>query len=145
MSPIRTRMLGPSDAHVLDNVAEQVFDHTIRSEWAAAFFADGQHRLAVAQAGDLVVGMASAVIHQHPDKRPQLFVNEVGVARGYRRQGIATQLVRLLLDSAVEAGCREAWVATEESNLAARALYRALEGSEEPERAVVFTFKIAPP
>jgi hypothetical protein len=74
------RLLGPGDAAVLDRVVEGVFDNPIDPLWRAEFFADPRHHLAVAIDGDLVVGMASAVHYVHPDKPPELWVNEVGVA-----------------------------------------------------------------
>ena len=47
MSPI-IRLLGPSDASVLDNVAPSVFDNAIDPRWTAEFLSDPRHHLAVA-------------------------------------------------------------------------------------------------
>jgi hypothetical protein len=75
------RLLGPGEAAVLDRVAEGVFDNPVGPRWAAEFFADPRHHLAVALDGGVVIGMASAVHYVHPDKPPQLWVNEVGSRR----------------------------------------------------------------
>lgn len=74
----------------------------------------------------------------HPDKPPQIFINEVGVAGRAQGRGNGKRLVQALRGR--ELGCTEAWVATEEGNIAARALYASLQGQEDPERAVVYTF-----
>jgi aminoglycoside 6'-N-acetyltransferase I len=78
----------------------------------------------VALAGDEVVGQCMAVIHRHPDKPAELYIDEVGVAPAYRRQGIARRLLDAMFVFGRSAGCREAWVGTEIDNVPARGLYR---------------------
>ena len=75
------RLLGPGESAVLDRVADCVFDNPVDPRWAAEFFADPRHHLAVALDGGVVIGMASAVHYVHPDKPPQLWVN-VSARRG---------------------------------------------------------------
>ena len=72
------QMLGPADTALLDNVASGVFDNAIDQRWTAEFLADPRHHMAVAIDDGQVVGMASAVHYVHPDKPPELWVNEVG-------------------------------------------------------------------
>jgi aminoglycoside 6'-N-acetyltransferase I len=134
------RLLGPGDAAVLDRVVEGVFDNSIDPRWRAEFFADPRHHLAVAIDGDLVVGKASAVHYVHPDKPPELWVNEVGVAPAYRSRGIGRALLEALFQRGKELGCAEAWLGTEPKNAAARRLYLAAGGEEEP--MVMFTFRL---
>jgi DNA-binding MarR family transcriptional regulator len=93
---IGIRILGPADAAMLDKVAPDVFDHAIDPALMAEFLADPRHHLAVALAGGQVVGMASAVHYVHPDKPPELWINEVGVAPPYQRRGIGRQLLEAL-------------------------------------------------
>lgn len=138
---VAVRLLSSAEAGVLDRVLPGVFDHAIRPDLAARFFADCGNLLAVAVAGDVVVGMASGIAYVHPDKPLQLFVNEVGVAEEFRRRGIGRRLVEALLARGRELGCSEAWVATETGNVAARALYASMRGAEDPDRAVVFTWR----
>jgi ribosomal protein S18 acetylase RimI-like enzyme len=112
-------------------VAAGVFDGPIVTEHTARFLASAEHEMAVALAGDLVVGMASGVAYYHPDKAPQFWINEVGVGDDWLRQGIATKLITAILKRARERGCVYHWLGTETDNLAARALYRKLGGTEE--------------
>lgn len=136
------RILGAADAPILDRVAPGVFDNAVDPRWAAAFLADPRHHLAVALVDDLVVGMASAVHYVHPDKPPELWVNEVGVAPPHRRKGIGRRLMEALFAHGYALGCREAWLGTEADNIAARRLYAAVGGQEEP--MVYVTFRLAP-
>ena len=127
---------------MLDRVADDVFDHAIAGRWTREFLADERHHLVVALDGDLVVGFASAVHYVHPDKAPQLWINEVGVAPTYRGRGIGRQVMSAILAHGRSLGCSEAWVGTEESNEAARRLYRAAGGVEDDERFISFTFDL---
>ena len=117
-------LLGATDAAVLDRVAPDVFDNPISDELRAEFLGDPRHHLVVARCDGVVVGMASAFRYVHPDKAPQLFIIEVGVAESHRRRGIARRMIERLVQLASELDCTEAWVLTEADNVAANALYR---------------------
>ena len=134
------RMLGSHEAHVLANLSPDVFDKPINPEWCAEFFADPRHHLAVALDGDLVVGMASGVHYLHPDKAPQLFINEVAVASTHARQGIGRKLVSTLVEHGRTVGADEAWVLTSPTNEAAKRMYRAAGAISHEELNVMFTY-----
>ena len=132
------RMLGSDDAVLLRHVAPGVFDNAIEPRWTAEFLADVRHHMAVALDGRLIVGMASAVHYVHPDKSPELWINEVGVAPSHQQQGIGQQLLRALFERGRELGCTEAWLGTEVDNVAARRLYATVGGKEEAMVYVTF-------
>jgi len=141
-SSLRIQLLDSSNASVLDCVAPGVFDNPIDPRWMGEFIADPRHHMVIALLDGLVVGMASAVHYVHPDKPPELWVNEVGVALTHRSQGIGRQLLRALFEQGRAVGCTDAWLGTEESNTAARRLYAAVDGEEEP--MVYVTFELEP-
>jgi len=141
-SDVTIRLLGPGDAAVLDRVAEEVFDHEVDGRLAAEFLHDPRHHLAVALDGALVVGMASAVHYVHPDKQPELWVNEVGVAPTHQGRGIGRRMLAALFAHARALGCDEAWVLTDEANTAARRLYAAAGGTESAEPVVMVSFSL---
>lgn len=133
-------IVGPGDAGRLAHVAEDVFDLPVDDALWAEFLADPRHHLAVATDDGVVVGMASGVHYVHPDKPPQLFINEVGVAESHRGRGIAKQLLERLLQVGREQGCTEAWVLTDRGNAPAMRLYEACGGEPAPQDQVMFTF-----
>ena len=139
---VTVRLLGPADASVLGQVAPDVFDYAVSPRWATEFFADARHHLAVALDGEMVVGMASAVHYVHPDKAPELWINEVGAAPTHQRRGLGRQLLQALLAHGRELGCEMAWVLTDLANTAARQLYAAAGGVESPEPIVMVEFPI---
>jgi ribosomal protein S18 acetylase RimI-like enzyme len=138
--PVSIRILEHHEASILENVAEDVFDNPINPEWCAEFFADPRHHLAVAIDGDLVVGMASGVHYLHPDKAPQLFINEVAVAATHAGQGIGRKLVATLVEHGRTVGANEAWVLTSPTNEAAKRMYRAAGAIPYEELSVMFTY-----
>jgi aminoglycoside 6'-N-acetyltransferase I len=140
---IEIRILLADDAWVLERVADDVFDRQIDPGWSAEFLADPRHHLAVAMDGEIVVGMASAVHYVHPDKPPQLFINEVAVARTHQGRGIGRHLLDALLDRGRELGCSEAWVLTDESNSIARKLYASAGGLVGSEPTIMYTFPLS--
>lgn len=139
---VTTRTLGPGEAAVLARVAPGVFDHDVDPALTAEFLGDSRHHLTVALDGDTVVGFASAVHYVHPDKRAELWINEVGVAPSHQRQGLGQRLLRELFDVGRHLGCREAWVLTSRANLAAMRLYEAAGGREMDEPPAMFTFRL---
>lgn len=139
---IAVRMLGREESHVLTRVADGVFDEPLEACWTTAFFEDGRHHLAVAIEDGVVVGMVSAVDYVHPDKAPQLWINEIGVAPSHLRRGIGRRLLDTILEHGRTLGCTEAWLATEETNVPAKALYRSVGGL--PEQFTLYSFSLEP-
>ncbi len=143
LTKLEIKLLGAGEEAVLQPVAPDVFDDSIDPAAAAEFLADPRHHLAVAIADGVVVGFVSAVHYVHPDKpRPELWINEVGVAETHRGQGIAQQLMQAVLAEARRQGCAAAWVLTHRSNTAAMRLYASCGGVAAPEDAVMFEFDL---
>ena len=143
MDGIEIRRLGAGDLAVLDDVDPDTFDGPVIARHAEAALTNPNHHLIVALDGARVVGFASGVHYTQPDKAPVLFVDEVGTADAYQRRGIATTLVRAILDHGRSLGCTEAWLLTEADNAPARAFYAAIGGTEE-DRPVYITFGLGP-
>jgi aminoglycoside 6'-N-acetyltransferase I len=136
------RLLGPHDAAVLTRVADDVFDRALEPRWRDEFLGDPRHHLAVALDDDLVVGFASAVHYVHPDRAPELWINEVGVAPSHQGRGLAKRMMLALLAHARTLGCREAWVLTDEANTPARRLYESAGGVDAGGRVVMYEFPL---
>jgi ribosomal protein S18 acetylase RimI-like enzyme len=115
--------LNTTNAELLKDIAPEVFDHEINPQYLEAFLGDPRHIMYLAVDSRVVVGMASAVEYFHPDKPPQLWINEVGVALNYRKRGIGRQLVQKLVASAKDRGCVYAWLGTSTDNIAAQACF----------------------
>jgi aminoglycoside 6'-N-acetyltransferase I len=139
---VDVRVLEAGEESVLEHVAD-VFDHPIDAEASRTFLKDPRHHIAVAIDQGVVVGFASGVHYLHPDKpRPELFVNEVGVAESHRGQGIGKAVLAALLQRGKALGCGQAWVLTDRDNVAAMRLYAAGGGTEPGHDQVMFTFDL---
>jgi ribosomal protein S18 acetylase RimI-like enzyme len=128
---ITYRRMQPADAPLLANIAKDVFDEPVRPDRLAAYLEAPGHLMVLAFDGDLVVGQCVGVVHYHPDKVTELYVDEVGTASAYQRQGIASVMLGELFAWAREKGCQEAWLGTELDNDAANGLYRRFGGDED--------------
>lgn len=128
--PVHVVVLGPDDEDVLMNVAPHVFDGPIDPDLTKEFLHDFRHHIVVAIHDGVVVAFASAVHYVHPDKAPQLWINEVAVAPPHRRCGLAQAMLRMLFDVGRSRRCTVAWVLTDRTNAAAMALYRSVGGRE---------------
>ena len=137
---IDVRVLHANERCVLDNIAPGVFDNLLNERSCSEFFADPRHHLVVATDDSVVIGIASGIHYVHPDKPPELWVNEIGVAEAYRRQGVGRRMLDVLFAHASSLGCRDAWVLTEESNTVARRLYDRAGG--EDIGVVMYSFRL---
>jgi aminoglycoside 6'-N-acetyltransferase I len=140
---IDVRILTSSDVVLLTgSCAADVFDNDVDPKWAAAFLADSRHHIAAAIVDGTVIGFASAVHYLHPDKPPELWINEVGVAAAYQGRGVGARLLQALFGVGRDLGCRQAWVLTERDNGAAMRLYAGAGGAADPGDTVMFEFDL---
>ena len=117
------RMQGGDEA-AFQSIAPDVFDEPIQPGRLKDYLRSPGHIMVLALEDTLVVGQCAGVIHSHPDKPTELYVDEVGTASTHRRQGIARAMLDELFAWGRELGCEEAWLGTELDNDAANALYR---------------------
>ena len=125
------RRMHPGDEAAFQSIAPDVFDEPIHPERLAAYLREPGHIMVLAFEGDLVVGQCAGVIHRHPDKTTELYVDEVGTASTHLRRGIARLLMDELFAWGRELGCVEAWLGTETDNEPAKALYRRYRPTED--------------
>jgi aminoglycoside 6'-N-acetyltransferase I len=134
---VEIRRLYAGDDALVKRIAEDVFDEPVRPDRLSAYLASPGHFMIVALVDGLVVGQCVAVIHRHPDKVSELYIDEVGVSPAFQRQGIARKMLDAMFALGREQGCREAWVGTEPDNVAARALYESRSERHGPAEAFV--------
>ena len=145
---IEIKMLESGDVELLESVESGVFDHPLKELSVSEFLLDSRHHMAVAlyspegEQNQKVVGFASAIHYVHPDKDPELWINEIGVAPDHRNHGVGTQLLNLLFNHARDIGCTEAWVLTERSNTSAMQLYSSVGSVESVSDRVMFSFSL---
>ena len=141
-APVEVRLVAVGDHALLARVADGVFDEPVDPRLTREFLDDPRHHLVLAIEQGVVVGFVSAVDYVHPDKPRQLWINEVGVAPSHQRRGIARRLLDAMLAHGRALGCTEAWLGTEETNVAARRLYESAGGTGEP--FIVYAFDLSP-
>ena len=143
MKDVTVRRLGPSDDAELRRF-EAAFDHAIDPAQARAFLDDPRHHMIVAYVDGEPAGFVSATEIFHPDKAPEMFLNELGVVEQLRRRGAATALVGELRRLSDEAGCVAIWVLTDEDNRPAMSTYTKTGGHWNGEYQVMFEYDSGP-
>jgi aminoglycoside 6'-N-acetyltransferase I len=134
------KILGISDLPLLMTTAEGVFDYAVNEAYAREFLGDPRHHIVVAMVDGVVIGFASAVHYIHPDKPPELWINEVGVAAEHQGKGIGKAIMTEILRLAGTIGCVNAWVLTDKNNDAANGLYKSVGGLISEEETVMYGF-----
>ncbi len=119
------------DLELFDRVADEVFDAPIVPERLRQYLAEPGHLMILAVEDGVVVGQCAAVIHRHPDKVTELYIDELGTAPLHQRQGIGRRMIDATFEWGRELGCKESWLGTELDNVAANALYRSIDGRRD--------------
>tara|TARA_R110002049_G_scaffold20717_13_gene75970 strand:+ start:2099 stop:2545 length:447 start_codon:yes stop_codon:yes gene_type:complete len=140
---VTVQPLNDANSTLLENIAPDVFDNAIDPVQLQAFLDDPRHIMFLAVEEQSVVGMASAVEYFHPDKPPQLWINEVGVTAAHRRRGIGRSLVAALLDVARQRGCVYAWLGTDSDNVAGQACFDSVPGGEQPQPFLLYEWDVS--
>jgi aminoglycoside 6'-N-acetyltransferase I len=120
---IAIRRVGVHDVSLFERVAADVFDGPIDADRLSKFLAKPVNQMVVAVYDGQVIGQAAVIVHLHPDKPPELYVDEVAVASQHRQNGVARRMLDELVVWGIERGCQSAWLGTEMDNLPAQVLY----------------------
>lgn len=135
------KTLSASDLPLLLNTADDVFDNPVNESFAREFLTDSRHHIVVALVDGVVIGFASAVHYIHPDKPPELWINEVGVANSHQGKGIGKAIMNEMLNLGKGLGCVNAWVLTDKNNVAANGLYKSVGGNISDKETVMYEFE----
>lgn len=126
----------------LDRIAPEVFDEAIKPAQLARFIADPRHVMFLAIVEGTVVGMVSAVEYFHPDKEPQLWINEVGVAPTHQKRGIGRALTARMIEEARSRGCSYAWLGTMQDNVTAQRCFSAVPGGSPAQPFLLYDWEL---
>jgi len=135
---LSTHWITEANTQLLDRIAPGTFDHAIDPARLKHYLTSAANWMGVAIHEGLVVGMVMAVIHTHPDKPTELFLDEIGTGDDWRRKGIARSLMADVFERADTEGIDEIWLGTETDNIPARTLYEGFK--HEREDAVIYYF-----
>jgi ribosomal protein S18 acetylase RimI-like enzyme len=111
-------------------------------ETIVKFLSNSQNILLSAELNNSLVGQAISYILERWDKdEPMLFLYSIDVAETYQRKGIGTALIKGIRKLGRVQGCSEAFVFTNESNLAAMQFYQCTGGKRSnPDDVVMFEY-----
>jgi len=118
------------------------FDFDVLEDETRRFLADKRHHLLLGYVDEAPAGFLSAVEVFHPDKRPELFLNEIAVIPEMRRRGVGRALIDELGRLGRECGCVNIWVLTDEANTPAMRMYASAGGRWDDSCQVMFEYDL---
>ncbi|WP_428266073.1 GNAT family N-acetyltransferase [Haliangium sp.] len=124
--PVDIITLRSDNVSVLDHVADDVFDEPIKPERVAAYVTEPGHIMLVAVLDGVVIGQVMAVIHRHPDKATELYIDDLAVAPPFQRRGIATRMIEDVCALGKQRGCKEVWLTVDPDNEQGQRFYESL-------------------
>jgi ribosomal protein S18 acetylase RimI-like enzyme len=141
------RRLKPTDQDLaqiaagLNAADSEVTYKTFTAESLREFVADDRRFYLIATTRGRIAGMLHGYCLLHPSGVKIVYIDEVDTVAQYRRNGVATALMRAAFGVARDYGAAEAWLGTEHDNTAAIALYEGLHPSET-DNGPIYTYKI---
>jgi ribosomal protein S18 acetylase RimI-like enzyme len=137
------KRVGPGEEAIFDRIAPDVFDEPIHPERMRAYLRVPGHLMVLALEDGVVVGQCAAVVHKHPDKPDELYIDEVGTASTHLRRGVATAMMEEMFAWGRELGCKQSWLGTELDNVEANALYAKIKRGPG-EKMTYYEFELSP-
>lgn len=142
MTMFTIKTLTINDLDLLMNAAEDVFDNPVDENFAREFLNDPRHHIVVAISEGVIVGFVSAVHYIHPDKPPELWINEVGVAPPHQGRGVGKAIMKGMLQLGRNLSCKNAWVLTDRGNEPANRLYKSAGGQVGGKDMMMYEFEL---
>jgi len=137
------RRLGPEDAAVAQTNCALFWDMGSAERNLNGFLADPNCILLVGEIdGEPAGQIVGHILKRWDTKRPMLFLYSIDVAESHRRKSVARGLIEKFLHLGRKAGCKSSFVFTNESNVPAMQLYKALGGTRTHPDDVMFEWKL---
>jgi len=105
------------------------------------FLSDPERVYLIATIDGYIAGAVHGYALHHPTGVKYLYIDEVDTMEGYRRRGVAGQMMAEAFKIGRELDCDEAWLGTEHDNEPAKALYLGLKPTEI-ENGPIYTWKL---
>lgn len=118
--------LDETNLDLLDGVDPELFDEDVRLQLVKEVVKDRGHIMLLAINDGSVIGQVLGNVHKHIDKPTELYIDDLAVSDNSLRQGVATLLVREIIEIGRQRGCKQVWIATEPDNEPANKLYESL-------------------
>lgn len=128
-------------AHALNASESELSVKEFTASTLKDFLSQPQAFYLIATHADKLVGAAHGYGHLHPAGPKYLYVDEVDTVEQYRRQGIASALMKSIFAYAKNQHYNEVWLGADNGNDPAFRLYESLEPTER-EPGVIFSWKI---
>jgi ribosomal protein S18 acetylase RimI-like enzyme len=136
------RRLAPGDERAASRVVALFKSTASPSSRPGQFLANRANYLIVAELATELAGFVVAYRLDRLDRdTAQLFVYEIGVLPEFQRRGIGTQLMQEIRRVVTAEGLMEAFVLTDQANVAAQRLYGGTGATIEEDQSMLFVYR----
>jgi ribosomal protein S18 acetylase RimI-like enzyme len=122
------------------NRASMEIDEPFTLESLTEFLADERNIYLTVHADGMLAGTLHAIGYVHPAGQRYVYVDEVDTDEAFRRQGVASAMLKKAREIAQGMGAHAVWLGADDGNDAAHALYRSL-GASEIEPGIIYTYE----
>ena len=134
MQAVYCRRLTIDDMELILRMNQTFREGMICCKNAEVFLKNPRNWLYAAVCTEEIVGFAYGYALERLDsKGNMLYINEVGVAESFQRQGIGFHMMECLMQCCREEGITRCFLAAHQNNPGANALYRKLGGEVSPD------------
>ena len=123
---IEITRLDETNLDLLDGADPEIFDEDVKLPLVKEVVKDRGHIMLLAVKEGSVIGQILGNVHKHVDKHTELYIDDLAVSDNCLRQGVASLLVRKVMEIGKQQGCKQVWIATEPNNEPANKLYESL-------------------
>lgn len=123
------------------NSGSMEIDELFTVDSLTEFLADDRNIYLTVHADGRLAGTLHAIGYVHPAGKRYVYVDEVDTDEAFRRQGVATAMLKAAREIARGIGASAVWLGADDGNDAAHSLYRSL-GAHEIEPGVIYTYEI---
>ncbi len=147
---LQLRRLKPTDpdlaviANELNEADSEISVKNFSPESLRVFLSDPARFYLIGQIDSHIAGAVHGYLLVHPTGIKYLYIDEVDTVAQFRRQGVATALLKETFNYARILGASEVWVGTEADNEPAKKLYLGLKPAEVV-NGPIYTYKISDP
>jgi len=105
------------------------------------FLGSGNRFYVAAYVNDTLAGATHGYRLLHPTGITYWYIDEVDTLVAYRRQGVATAMMKAVLEAAAADGANEVWLGADDDNPDAKAFYQTLKPTEVDD-GTIYSWKV---
>ncbi len=136
------RKLNVNDIDVLRKASALYWKEHKCDQQIKEFLKGARNHVYIALENEDIAGLAFGYVLETFYSEPMFYIHSIDVTEGYRRKGLGTALMNLMIDECRKKGIRECFLVTSKSNKPAVRLYESTGGKSFSHDDIVYDWKL---